>query len=305
MNADENNNTRCDPGVPSIEAHVSRRYAAGAECRETELCCPVSYDPRLLKVIPDEVLKRDYGCGDPSRWVSKGQHVLDLGSGGGKICFIASQIVGSSGSVTGVDMTDEMLELAKSAATLVGERLGYHNVRFLKGRIQDLRLDRDWLDRRLARKPPANETEYAALQDEIEKQQADNPLVADNSIDTVVSNCVLNLVRPGHKAELFSEIHRVLRPGGRAVVSDIVADTDVPRAMQQDAELWSGCISGALRGDRFLQAFNDAGLIEVKIVEQADKPWRVEQGIAFSSVTVTASKKTGADNNSTATGSCC
>ena len=88
---------------------VSERYGAAAQAVEEALCCPVDYDPKFLKIIPQEVLDRDYGCGDPSRYVKEGETVLDLGAGGGKICFIASQIVGPKGRVIGVDMTDEML----------------------------------------------------------------------------------------------------------------------------------------------------------------------------------------------------
>ncbi|MGB8274324.1 MAG: methyltransferase, partial [Alphaproteobacteria bacterium] len=83
------------------EQEVLRRYAEAAEARESALCCPVSYDPKFLEIIPAEILERDYGCGDPSRYVREGESVLDLGSGGGKICYIASQIVGPAGRVVG------------------------------------------------------------------------------------------------------------------------------------------------------------------------------------------------------------
>jgi len=105
------------------------------------------------------------------------------------------------------------------------------------------------------------------------------PLVADGSVDVVVSNCVLNLVRPEDKRRLFGEIHRVLGRGGRAVISDIVADEDVFAAMQADPELWSGCISGAPREDRFLEAFAEAGLYGVAIVSRQTEPWRIVGGI--------------------------
>ena len=100
----------------------------------------MNYDPSLLKVIPQEVIERDYGCGDPSKYLREGETVLDLGSGTGKICFIAAQIVGPKGKVIGVDMTDEMLEVARRNAPVVAERIGYANVEFRKGRIQDLAL---------------------------------------------------------------------------------------------------------------------------------------------------------------------
>ena len=96
------------------EAIVRQRYAAGAKARADKLCCPVEYESQYLNVIPQEVIERDYGCGDPSKYLREGETVLDLGSGTGKICFIAAQVVGPKGKVIGVDMTDEMLEVART-----------------------------------------------------------------------------------------------------------------------------------------------------------------------------------------------
>src|SRR6266496_763810 len=135
------------------EAIVRQRYAAGAKERSEKLCCPVDYDAEYLKVIPQEVIERDYGCGDPSRYLHEGETVLDLGSGTGKICFIAAQIVGPKGKVIGIDITDEMLEVARRNAPTVAERIGYANVEFCKGRIQDLALDLELFDRHLKQNP--------------------------------------------------------------------------------------------------------------------------------------------------------
>ncbi len=148
----------------AIETEVRERYARGAASREARLCCPVDYEPRFLAAIPDEVLERDYGCGDPSRHLKPGETVLDLGSGSGKICFIASQVVGSRGRVIGIDMTPEMLAVARRAAPLVAERLGFANVEFRRGRIQDLGLDLELLDAELAARPVTSaDALFAAL----------------------------------------------------------------------------------------------------------------------------------------------
>src|SRR6195256_7066869 len=133
----------------NAESEVRKRYAAGARVTEAKLCCPVDYKTEYLKVIPLEVIERDYGCGDPSKYLRAGETVLDLGSGTGKICFIAAQIVGEKGKVIGVDMTDEMLEVARRNAPIVAERIGYANVEFRKGRIQDLALDLEKLEEEL------------------------------------------------------------------------------------------------------------------------------------------------------------
>jgi ubiquinone/menaquinone biosynthesis C-methylase UbiE len=113
-------------------------------------------------------------------------------------------------------------------------------------------------------------------------------LIADDSINVVVSSCVLNLVSPVAKRRMFAEVFRVLKPGGRAVISDIVSDKEVPSTMQADEELWSGCISGALREDLFVKAFSDAGFWPVQILERQAEPWRVEQEIDFRSITIQA-----------------
>lgn len=273
-----------------VEEAVRGRYGTGAGRREEDLCCPVDYDPRYLEVIPQEVLERDYGCGDPSRYLRPGETVLDLGSGGGKICFIAAQVVGPEGRVIGVDFTPEMLKMARRNAPVVAERLGYANVEFRRGRIQDLGLDLDRLDRELAAQPVHSAEELLKAQGLADELRREQPLISDESVDVVVSNCVLNLVDPASKPQLFAEIHRVLKRGGRAVISDIVADEPVPEALQQDPELWSGCISGALTEDGFLDAFAEAGLYGIRILTRQEEPWRTVDGIEFRSLTVEAFK---------------
>jgi len=272
------------------ESAVKDRYAAGAHAQEAALCCPVDYDPKYLKIIPQEVIDRDYGCGDPSQHVRPGETVLDLGSGTGKICFIASQVVGAEGKVIGVDMTDDMLQVARDNAPVIAERIGYGNVEFHKGRIQDLALDLDALEKRLAENPVSDANGYLAAEEMATEMRIKAPMIADNSIDVVVSNCVLNLVDVAAREQLFSEIHRVLKPGGRAVISDIVADEDVPQELQDDEYLWSGCISGAYREDLFLRAFEDVGFQAVRVLKFDQEPWQTVKGYEFRSMTLEAVK---------------
>ena len=237
---------------------VERRYGAAAQQREACLCTPVGFDPRWLRVIPAAVVERDYGCGDPTRWVGSGDRVLDLGSGSGKNAFICAQVVGAEGEVIGVDRNAEMLQLSRSAAAEVSAAIGYANVQFKDGAIEALDA------------PDAS----------------GSPLVADASIDVVLSNCVLNLVNPEARGRLLANIRRVLAPAGRVAISDIVSDQPVPVHLQRDPELWSGCISGAWQQDDFLKAFQQLGFEQVRYVDRSVEPWQELEGIKFYAVTL-------------------
>lgn len=273
-----------------VEASVYERYANAANEVEPALCCPTEYSADFLSVIPEEILERDYGCGDPTPYVGEGETVLDLGSGGGKLCYILAQVVGRRGRVIGVDCNREMLSLARRYQQTVAERLGFSNVDFRYGLIQDLRLDLDLLGRELGQHPVRDPADWLALRHLEERLKREQPMVADESVDCVVSNCVLNLVRQQDRRQLFDEVLRVLRRGGRAAISDIVSDEDVPEELQRDPKLWSGCISGAFREDRFLQAFEEAGFHGVEIVKRQREPWQTVEGIEFRSMTVVAYK---------------
>ena len=272
------------------ESAVKHRYAAAAKKPEAALCCPVEYEAEFLKIIPQEVIEKDYGCGNPAKFLKPGETVLDLGSGAGKICFIAAQVVGAKGKVIGVDMLDEMLDVARRNAPIVAGRLGCANVEFRKGRIQDLALDLEKLDAELKKHPITDAASFLAADELAEELRITHPLVASDSVDVVVSNCVLNLVEPKSKRQMFAEIFRVLKKGGRAVISDIVSDEEVPERLQNDPKLWSGCISGALTEEGFLKAFADAGFYGIQILNRDDKPWQTVEGIEFRSVTVQAFK---------------
>jgi arsenite methyltransferase len=272
------------------EKAVLNRYSVAANNREETLCCPVEYRTDLLEAIPQEILERDYGCGDPSPFVAAGDTVLDLGSGGGKLCFIASQLVGPNGSVIGVDCNVEMLGLARKYQPQVIEKIGYDNISFRCGMIQNLQLDLEQLAREMDG-DTSSSVQRILKQRQVEKRLChERPMIASQSIDCVVSNCVLNLVQPQDRRELFSEVFRVLKNGGRAVISDIVADEDVPEYMKDNPMLWSGCISGAWREDQFLQEFESAGFHGVMIAKRVSKPWQTVEGIDFRSVTVLAYK---------------
>ena len=274
----------------NVEVSIRERYSAGAREREESLCCPVSYDSDLLALLPQEIIERDYGCGDPSRYVRPGDTVLDLGSGGGKICYMAAQLVGESGEVIGIDMNDDMLDLARRHQPGMAQQLGGDRVRFLKGRIQDLGLDIEALDDYLRSHPVTSHADYAALRAWEHNQRQTRPLIPDASVDLVISNCVLNLVADREKQQLIREIFRVLKPGGRVAISDIISDRRVPAALKDNPELWSGCISGAFQEDAFLQEFCAAGFHAARYDKWEAQPWRVVEDIEFRSVTLTAIK---------------
>lgn len=274
----------------NVEQAVRERYSAASKEQVPALCCPVNYEKQYLEVLPQELIDRDYGCGDPSKYVQEGETVLDLGSGGGKICYIASQIVGPKGRVLGVDMNDDMLELARQYRDEISQRIGWNNVEFFKGKIEDLALDHDRFATHLRSHPIADTESWGQAQAFADKLRADEPMIASDSVDVVLSNCVLNLVDPVAREQLFAEIHRVLKRGGRAVISDIVSDEVVPDHLKNNPELWSGCISGAFVEDEFLKEFERAGFYGVEIVVRQEEPWATVEGIEFRSMTVRAFK---------------
>ncbi|GBE18665.1 antilisterial bacteriocin subtilosin biosynthesis protein AlbA [archaeon BMS3Abin16] len=228
-----------------------KRYSAAALNPEKELCCPTGYTDSELTGLPANTLSISYGCGNPTAFASLnvGERVLDLGSGGGIDCFIAAKKVGATGRVVGVDMTDEMLKQARVNNLKMAEQLGYDIVEFRKGLLEVLPVESE-------------------------------------SMDLVISNCVINL--SPEKEKVFSEIFRVLSPGGRFSISDIVSDTEVPEDMKRDAVLWSGCISGALTKKQFINGLKNTGF--TGIVVEKNQLWKKEEGISFYSVTIIGRK---------------
>jgi 7,8-dihydro-6-hydroxymethylpterin dimethyltransferase len=212
-------------------AAVREFYGHAAEEPQAELCCPVRPDPEDLAHIPPEVVARFYGCGSPvsSATPRPGETLVDLGSGAGIDCFIAARRVGAEGRVFGIDMTDQMLAVARDSQPHVTAALGYDNVEFRKGVLEQI------------------------------------PLEAGTA-HIVTSNCVINL--SPDKPAVFREIWRVLTDGGRAVIADIVADGEVPPPMRADGQLWGECISGALSEEAFLAAFERAGFYGVAVLKR-------------------------------------
>lgn len=237
----------------SITKAVSERYAKAVTTGE-EMCCPTGYNHEDLRTfIPEAVLKVSYGCGTPVglTTVQPEETVLDIGSGAGIDCFEASRRVGPLGRVIGIDMTDEMLSMARSHAPVVAANLGYpkSNVDFRKG-------------------------------------YADAMPVENNTVDLIVSNCVINLAPD--KSKVFQEMYRVLKPGGRFTISDIVADQPVPQYMIHDKGKWGDCLSGALQLGDYWTELRKAGFLGLHQVNFI--PWRIIDGIHFLSVTLTGYK---------------
>jgi len=164
------------------------------------------------------------GCGLPTEHANlkSGDSVLDLGSGAGNDCFVARSIVGNSGTVVGLDFTEEML----SKARLNNQKMGYENIEFIMGDIEQIPMP-------------------------------------DDSFDVVISNCVLNLVPDKEKA--FAEIRRVLKPGGHFCVSDIVLQGELPDQIRDAATLYAGCVSGALQKEDYIQVIHNNGFINIEI----------------------------------------
>jgi len=239
--------------IEEITQKVSERYAKAASTGE-QMCCPTSYDmTKLTSFIPEEVLKISYGCGTPAglKTVGAGETVLDIGSGGGIDCFEAARLVGPTGYVIGIDMTDTMLDIARRNAPIVMKNLGYANpnVEFRKG-------------------------------------MADAMPVDDGTIDVIISNCVINLAPD--KRLVFREMFRVAKPGGRFTISDIVSDQPVPQYLVHDAGKWGDCLSGALTLAEYMDGMTEAGFLGIHLVKSS--PWQMIDGIHFFSVTLTGYK---------------
>ncbi|MEE9552022.1 MAG: methyltransferase domain-containing protein, partial [Gammaproteobacteria bacterium] len=143
--------------------------------------------------------------------------------------------------------------------------------------------------------PVKDANSLAQLEQWKKQQRKKQPLIADNSIDLVISNCVLNLVGDDQKRQLTEEIFRVLKPGGWLAISDIVSDEPIPQHLKDDETLWSGCISGAFLEEEILQRFAEAGFLAVKIDKWATEPWQIVEDIEFRSITVTAIKGEGSE----------
>lgn len=250
------------------------------------------YTGEELEALPEDAVVNAFGCGNPLAFsdVKQGDVVLDLGSGAGIDLLLASKRVGPRGRAIGVDMTDEMLSVARDAAPVVADRIGHANVEFRRGKIQDLKTDLDAVDQYLRDNPAASAADYEALQAFIAEQGGERPLVDDDSVDLIVSNCVLNLVSDAEKRQLFEEMYRVLRRGGRIAISDIVSDEESPAHLKDDPTLWSGCVSGALTEHGFVQILEEVGFHGITFETYEAEPWQVVEGIEYRSVTLLAWK---------------
>ena len=195
-----------------------------------EISKRIGYTDEEMQAVPSGA-NLGLGCGNPTALASikEGETVLDLGSGAGFDCFLASNKVGPNGKVIGVDMTEEMLAQARANA-LKG---GYKNVEFRQGEIEKLPVE-------------------------------------DNTIDVIISNCVINLVPSKERA--FKEAFRVLKPGGRLMVSDIVLLKKLPGFVRESVEAYVGCISGAMMKDKYLDAIKSAGFKKVQVVDESIFP---------------------------------
>ena len=216
-------------GRAALQVKVSTNTSAccGADCCGPAQADPVSvglYNDAELGTLPVAAALASLGCGNPTALaeLKAGERVLDLGSGGGIDVLLSARRVGPTGFAYGLDMTDEMLELAERNRV----EAQVENVRFLKGIIEDIPLP-------------------------------------DNAVDVVISNCVINL--SADKGQVLREAHRVLVPGGRFAVSDVVFMGHFPQAIRADLEAWAGCIAGALEEDVYRRLLSEAGFVDIEI----------------------------------------
>lgn len=244
-----------------IKEAVIRRYTevarSGTHCCGTECCPPGAstcgpaplYTQNEVASLPAQALGASAGCGNPATLASlkPGETVVDLGSGGGIDCFLAAQEVGPEGRVIGVDMTPEMVELARRNAA----ELESANVEFRLGEIDSIPM-------------------------------------ADGLADVVISNCVINLA--ADKRAVFREVFRILRPGGRVMVSDVVLTEERPEGAASDLDSWAACLGGAEPRSAYLQWLGEAGFVEVEVVSESPASHAGDWMDSFRSVDVRAHK---------------
>ncbi|MBN2232553.1 MAG: methyltransferase domain-containing protein, partial [Deltaproteobacteria bacterium] len=246
--------------LPSSRAIVGNFYREAAADPNSDILNPVDYPEDLVGHIPVASRVRSYGCGSPvlDAGLREGERLVDLGSGSGVECFIGARLVGPNGTVTGVDMLDPMLALATRGAEAVQRQLGYTNISFMKGFLEELPLDND-------------------------------------GTDVVISNCVINL--SASKRLTFGEIFRVLVPGGRLVISDVVCETEPAAAIRNDETLRGECIAGALTQKDLFGILREAGFVTPRVLKRF--PYRVVGGQQFYSITFAARKPVSDETDNT------
>src|SRR5579883_2420853 len=228
--SDPNEDLEIKEVVREKYGELARQAKAGGKlsCGDASSCCDAItsnlYGAADIAAIPEEALRASLGCGNPTALaeLKPGEIVLDLGSGGGIDVLLSARRVGPSGKAYGLDMTDEMLALARENQ----RKSGIANVEFLKGEIEHIPLP-------------------------------------ENSVDVIISNCVINL--SADKAQALREAFRVLAPGGRLAVSDIVFQGHFPAVVRQDLEAWAGCIAGALEEETYRRFLSEAGFVDIEI----------------------------------------
>ena len=214
-------------GQAALRAATGGNSCCGASASLDGSCDPITsnlYDTSQTIELPDAAVKASLGCGNPTALakLNPGETVLDLGSGGGIDVLLSARRVGPAGKAYGLDMTDEMLALARENQ----RKAGVENVEFLKGEIEHIPLP-------------------------------------DNSVDVIISNCVINL--SADKAQVLREAFRVLKPGGRFAVSDVVVHGEVPEEVRRSMLLWVGCIAGALQDYDYVAKLTKAGFESIEI----------------------------------------
>lgn len=255
-------------------ANGGRNACCGGSALTDGSCDPITanlYNEAQTGEVPDTALKASLGCGNPTALakLNAGETVLDLGSGGGIDVLLSARRVGPAGKAYGLDMTDDMLALARENQ----RKAGIENVEFLKGEIEHIPLP-------------------------------------ENSVDVIISNCVINL--SGDKDQVLREAFRVLKPGGRFAVSDVVVRGDVPDVIRRSMELWVGCIAGALQDAEYVDKLREAGFADITIeptrvydIEDA-RQFLTNQGIKVDSVAPhVADKFMGAFIRATKPAGCC
>jgi arsenite methyltransferase len=266
------------------------RFQSEAESYSATRSTEKQSEAFYLKAIPTEVTERDRGAGNPTKFLKAGESVLNLGCGSGKTAFLAAQIVGQTGRVTGLEMNNEDLAIAKQVSLKLSKNLGFRNIDLRKGRPDDLRMNVEKMEVRLSEQPVLDGGDLERFEEYVRSERAREPLIADKTVDAVVTNNVLTQLNSFDRERAIIEIYRTLKSGGRAILCELASNHAISPALKKSEALKTAGLTGAMPELDWLQLLAAAGFKKIDFLDRKFLPERKLESTEFHSFVVIASK---------------